>query len=108
MNEKRQRIQRGLIVLVVAAAMVAVVLGLLSAVPVSARTLPAGRGPVPYAPRRPLALTISQLDRQGMRVREIVRRLCGGPMLLELLTLGHFSRAGLVSSYLRLKQPSSD
>ncbi len=44
------------------------------------------------------------LHQQGKSVSEIVRALCGGPMLIELVTLGHFSRRHLVFSYLR---PSS-
>ena len=40
------------------------------------------------------------LHQQGRRVSEIVRALCGGPMLLEFITLGHFSRRQLVRSYL--------
>lgn len=44
------------------------------------------------------------LHRQGRSVNEIVRKLCGGPMLLELITLGHFSRRGLVLSYLGSRQ----
>lgn len=40
------------------------------------------------------------LHRQGRSVREIVRALCGGPMLIESVTLGHFSRRWLVLSYL--------
>jgi len=44
---------------------------------------------------------VLELDRQGRRVGDIVRSLCGGPMLVELLTLGHLSRRGLVLAYLR-------
>lgn len=40
------------------------------------------------------------LHRQGWGVSDIVRTLCGGPMLLEFITLGHFSRRRLVLSYL--------
>jgi glyoxylase-like metal-dependent hydrolase (beta-lactamase superfamily II) len=43
---------------------------------------------------------VLELDRQGKSVGEIVRRLCGSPMLIELLTLGHFTRAHLVRSFL--------
>jgi glyoxylase-like metal-dependent hydrolase (beta-lactamase superfamily II) len=42
------------------------------------------------------------LRRRGRSVSEIVRALCGGPMLLEFITLGHFSRRQLVRSYLRV------
>ncbi len=44
------------------------------------------------------------LHRQGRSVNEIVRALCGGPMLLEVITLGHFSRRRLVLSYLGLNK----
>ena len=44
------------------------------------------------------------LYRQGRSVRDIVRRLCGGPMLVEFLTLGHFSRRWLVLAYLRTQR----
>jgi len=40
------------------------------------------------------------LHRQGRSVSEIVRMLCGGPMLIEFVTLTHFSRRRLVLSYL--------
>ena len=40
------------------------------------------------------------LDQQGKDVGEIARALFGGPMLIELLTLGHFTRRRLVLSYL--------
>jgi glyoxylase-like metal-dependent hydrolase (beta-lactamase superfamily II) len=40
------------------------------------------------------------LHRQGRGVSEIVRALLGGPMLIEFITLGHFSRRQLVLSYL--------
>jgi glyoxylase-like metal-dependent hydrolase (beta-lactamase superfamily II) len=40
------------------------------------------------------------LHRQGRGVSEIVRALLGGPMLVEFVTLGHFSRRRLVLSYL--------
>lgn len=43
---------------------------------------------------------VQALYRQGRRVSEIVRALLGGPMLLEFITLGHFSRRRLVLSYL--------
>lgn len=42
------------------------------------------------------------LHRQGRSVDEIVRELLGGPMLIEVITLGHFSRRRLVLSYLRM------
>jgi glyoxylase-like metal-dependent hydrolase (beta-lactamase superfamily II) len=40
------------------------------------------------------------LHRQGRSVNQIVRALLGGPMLIEAITLGHFSRRRLVLSYL--------
>lgn len=40
------------------------------------------------------------LQRQGLSERQIVRRLCGGPMTVEWVTLGHFSRRWLARSYL--------
>jgi len=40
------------------------------------------------------------LHRQGRSVRGIIRALLGGPMLIEFITLGHFSRRRLVLSYL--------
>jgi glyoxylase-like metal-dependent hydrolase (beta-lactamase superfamily II) len=43
---------------------------------------------------------IVELHRQGRSEAEIVRATCGGPMLIELFTLGHFSRRGLVRSFL--------
>ncbi len=41
------------------------------------------------------------LRRQGRSVDQIVHALLGGPMLIELITLGHFSRRQLVLSYLK-------
>lgn len=43
---------------------------------------------------------VLELHRQGKDEKEIVRSLCGGPMLIEWVTLGHFSRRHLVRSYL--------
>lgn len=47
---------------------------------------------------------VTSLHAQGVSVGQIARQVCGSPMILEFLTLGHFSRRGLVHSYLR--QPS--
>jgi glyoxylase-like metal-dependent hydrolase (beta-lactamase superfamily II) len=47
-----------------------------------------------------LGQQVLALDQQGRSVSEIIRALCGGPMLIELITLGHFSRRWLVLSYL--------
>jgi hypothetical protein len=38
--------------------------------------------------------------RKGASVGRIARELCGPPLLLELITLGHFSRRVLVRSFL--------
>jgi glyoxylase-like metal-dependent hydrolase (beta-lactamase superfamily II) len=51
-----------------------------------------------------LGQRVLELHRQGRSVRDIVRSLCGGPMLVELLTLGHLSRRRLVLAYLRSPQ----
>ena len=49
------------------------------------------------------------LHRRGWSVNEITRQLCGGPMLIEVITLGHFSRRRLVLSYLGLNgEPSTE
>ena len=40
------------------------------------------------------------LHRQGKSEKAIVRSLLGGPMLIELITSGHFARRNLVRSYL--------
>jgi glyoxylase-like metal-dependent hydrolase (beta-lactamase superfamily II) len=43
---------------------------------------------------------VLELHRQGLGVDEIARRLFGGRMWVELVTLGHFSRRNLVRAYL--------
>jgi len=43
---------------------------------------------------------IIEYHHKGWSVDAIVRAVCGGPMWIETLTLGHFSRKWLVSSYL--------
>jgi glyoxylase-like metal-dependent hydrolase (beta-lactamase superfamily II) len=43
---------------------------------------------------------VLQYHQQGRRVADIARRVFGGPFLVELITLGHFSRRHLVFSYL--------
>lgn len=48
-----------------------------------------------------LGRKVIDLNSRGARVEDIVRKLCGGPMLIEFVTLGHFSRKQLVLSYLR-------
>ncbi len=50
-----------------------------------------------------LGAQVRDLHRQGLTVRTIADRLCGGPMLVEWITLGHMSRQHLVRSYLREK-----
>jgi len=40
------------------------------------------------------------LEQRGWSVPETARALCGGPMFIELITLGHFSRRWLLRSYL--------
>jgi glyoxylase-like metal-dependent hydrolase (beta-lactamase superfamily II) len=47
------------------------------------------------------------LQRQGKSAGQIERALLGGPMWVELVTLGHFSRRHLVLSYLHNRRPSS-
>jgi glyoxylase-like metal-dependent hydrolase (beta-lactamase superfamily II) len=49
-----------------------------------------------------LGKRVHALHQRGRSVSQIVRALCGGPMLLELFTLGNFSRRHLVESYLRM------
>jgi hypothetical protein len=43
---------------------------------------------------------IITLNKQGYSVPRISRLLLGGPMWIELITLGHLSRQNLVRSYL--------
>jgi glyoxylase-like metal-dependent hydrolase (beta-lactamase superfamily II) len=47
-----------------------------------------------------LGEAVLKLQQQGWGVSQIVRALCGGPMLIEFITLGHFARRRLVLSYL--------
>jgi glyoxylase-like metal-dependent hydrolase (beta-lactamase superfamily II) len=49
-----------------------------------------------------LGQRVLDLHRQGRPVSEIVRAVCGRPMLIEFITQGHFSRRRLVLSYLGL------
>lgn len=54
-----------------------------------------------------LGQQVLELDREGLTVTEITRRLCGPPMWIERITLGHFSRCNLIRSYLgRNSDPS--
>jgi glyoxylase-like metal-dependent hydrolase (beta-lactamase superfamily II) len=48
-----------------------------------------------------LGQRVLDLHRQGRSVPEIVNEICGGPMWIELITLGHFTRKQLVLSYLK-------
>ncbi len=50
---------------------------------------------------RSLGERVLELADRGWSEGAIVRELCGGPMWIELITLGHFSRRNLVRSYLR-------
>ena len=69
-----------------------------------------GSARVRQAPAAELAAKIAYLEdlgervlalsRRGQSVDDIVRALCGGPMLIEAVKLGHFSRRWLVQSYL--------
>ena len=54
-----------------------------------------------------LGQRVVSLHKQGSSVRRIARNLCGGPMFMEAITLGHFSRRGLVESFLRQGSSSS-
>lgn len=45
---------------------------------------------------------VLEMHQQGHGISQIVSALCGGPMLIELITMGHFSRRHLVESYLGL------
>lgn len=47
-----------------------------------------------------LGSQVLELHQRGWSVRAILRKVCGGPMWVELVTLGHFSRRHLVESYL--------
>jgi glyoxylase-like metal-dependent hydrolase (beta-lactamase superfamily II) len=43
---------------------------------------------------------VLELHKRGWSVPAILRKVCGGPMWVEVVTLGHFSRRHLVESYL--------
>jgi glyoxylase-like metal-dependent hydrolase (beta-lactamase superfamily II) len=55
-----------------------------------------------------LGSKVLTLHQAGKGVSEIVRALCGGPMLIEFITLGHFSRRRLVLSYLGMNDETRD
>lgn len=46
---------------------------------------------------------VIELRQKGMGVEAIARAVFGGPMLIEFVTLGHFTRSWLVRSYLEPK-----
>jgi glyoxylase-like metal-dependent hydrolase (beta-lactamase superfamily II) len=48
---------------------------------------------------------VRALHQQGRSVDQIVHALLDGPMLIEFITLGHFSRRWLVLSYLKAGSP---
>jgi len=50
---------------------------------------------------------ILELQRKGESVSNIAHILFGGPMFIEVITLGHFSRKNLVRSYLCKLAPSA-
>jgi glyoxylase-like metal-dependent hydrolase (beta-lactamase superfamily II) len=47
---------------------------------------------------------VLELHRKGWGIRAIVRAVCGGPMQIEWITLGHFTRKNLVLSYLGMNK----
>lgn len=75
------------------------------------RTLFPGSARVRHDPADELRAKIAYLEQMGERVLDlhqeglsvprIARTVCGRPLLFELLTLGHFSRQGMVNSYLK-------
>lgn len=77
----------------------------------SAERLFPGSARVRSNPTTALAAKIDYLEEMGARVLElhargwpvgrIARRLFGPPQIIELFTLGHFSRRGMVHSYLK-------
>ena len=48
-----------------------------------------------------LGQRVLELHHRGWEAGAIARALCGGPMFIELLTLGHFSRRNLALSFIR-------
>jgi glyoxylase-like metal-dependent hydrolase (beta-lactamase superfamily II) len=51
---------------------------------------------------------VLDLHQKGWSERAIARALCGGPMIVELFTFGHFSRRHLIRSYLTRHAWSGD
>lgn len=66
-------------------------------------------------PKQELSAKIDYLEKTGEKVLEmrkkglskkaIAKNVFGGPMWIEYVTLGHFTRAGLVNSYLKRDEP---
>lgn len=54
-----------------------------------------------------LADRVLALHRQGLDERQITRAVCGPPMGIEPITLGHYSRRALVRSFLSRPAPDS-
>lgn len=48
---------------------------------------------------------ILDLHNKGWDLSSITRHVCGGPMVIEFITLGHFSRQHLVLSFLKDSEP---
>jgi glyoxylase-like metal-dependent hydrolase (beta-lactamase superfamily II) len=51
---------------------------------------------------------VLELHKRGWKVSAIARELLGGPMWVEIVTMGHFSRRQLVLSYLQMKPNDLD
>ena len=64
------------------------------------RTNPIGELAAKISYLEELGERVVALHRRGLSIGEIARLTCGGPMLVEVITLGHFSRRHLIRSYL--------
>lgn len=51
---------------------------------------------------------VLELYQKGWDVKSIVRAVCGKPMSVEMITLGHFSRRNLVLSFIRNRPEGED
>ena len=71
------------------------------------RENPAGELAAKIAYLEEMGAQVLALHQQGRSVDEISRALCGGPMLIEAITLGHFSRRRMVLSYLGMNASPS-
>jgi len=71
------------------------------------RRNPAGELAAKIAYLEEMGAQVLALHQQGRSVDEVSRALCGGPMLIEAFTLGHFSRRRLVLSYLGMNASAS-